>query len=319
MVHQQEKNDAGGHKCARCDKLFPSAESLKGHILIHIELEDKPFVCGRCGKNFRFRVQLNHHNARLHKTKRKKKCHRCSVCDSLLGNATSLKRHMRVHSGEKPFSCDLCKQAFARKATLSNHYAAIHLRKQGLASKHNAPIHPREQGQKGFACPYCARLLANLESLNGHIMIHTGEKPFPCDLCEKAFRKKWLLRDHETIVHKRNTLVQYKCPKCPKMFVRKAVLSEHLLIHSDVRPFQCAHCDWSFKSQGSLYWHTRLHTGEKSFKCAVCAKAFATPGTLNRHKRIVHSENSQIFPCQHCGKRFSLKQNLKRHEESVHG
>lgn len=45
--------------------------------------------------------------------------HQCSECDKTFTRATHLKRHMTIHSEERPFSCDLCDKKFRRADHLS--------------------------------------------------------------------------------------------------------------------------------------------------------------------------------------------------------
>lgn len=48
---------------------------------------------------------------------------RCSVCHKLLSNLTYLKEHMRCHTNEKPYYCNIgvCKKAFKWRSSRSAH------------------------------------------------------------------------------------------------------------------------------------------------------------------------------------------------------
>ena len=51
------------------------------------------------------------------------------------------------------------------------------------------------------------------------------------------------------------------CPICFKIFGSKGLLSQHMLVHTDVRKHACLYCDKSFKQQSHLKAHIRIHTG----------------------------------------------------------
>ena len=45
----------------------------------------------------------------------------CEVCSKMFPDKANLARHMRSHTGEKPFICATCGRGFTRKATLISH------------------------------------------------------------------------------------------------------------------------------------------------------------------------------------------------------
>lgn len=51
----------------------------------------------------------------------------CAVCGKDLQSPAHLRRHMKVHSGERPYSCALCLKAFANLFNLYNHRRNVHV------------------------------------------------------------------------------------------------------------------------------------------------------------------------------------------------
>ncbi|ELU18669.1 hypothetical protein CAPTEDRAFT_131120, partial [Capitella teleta] len=51
----------------------------------------------------------------------------CTICEKGFTAKTSLARHLRIHTGEKPFTCPVCAYASKKKDNLMRHVKAIHL------------------------------------------------------------------------------------------------------------------------------------------------------------------------------------------------
>ena len=105
-VHESRKQKKKT-QCKMCGKIV-GEKHIKRHLKIHEAKQKQSQIemCHICNKTYSFQEgkDLPMHIAKHGLAKK----YQCNVCKKYFGHNTTLKSHTRIHTGEKPFSCNYC-------------------------------------------------------------------------------------------------------------------------------------------------------------------------------------------------------------------
>ncbi|OXB62024.1 hypothetical protein ASZ78_003195 [Callipepla squamata] len=191
----------------------------------------------------------------------------CQMCPAKFKINSDLKRHMRVHSGEKPYKCEYCEVRCAMKGNLKSH----------IRIKHSM--------ENTLKCPECEFQCGNKTSLRHHIRTHQPEQPVKCSECN------------------------YSCSN-------KAALKVHERIHCKDRPFKCEFCSFDTKQRSNLTTHVRKAHGDKvKTKKQTVEKKDGDRPKQGGSRQVAKLDAKKAFKCDLCDASFVREDSLRSHKK----
>nr|XP_056710129.1 ras-responsive element-binding protein 1 isoform X1 [Euleptes europaea] len=199
--------------------------------------EKSSYTCPLCEKFCATQHQLTMH-IRQHNTDTGGTDHSCSICGKSLSSASSLDRHMLVHSGERPYKCSVCDQSFTTNGNMHRH---MKIHEKDLNGTTNTPPSPLKR-----------RRLSTKRKLS--------QEP-ETDREDQSPAKKIVEDPQSGETEKKAEEEVYRCPVCFKEFSCKYGLETHMEAHPDT-----------------------------SLRCDICCITFRTHRGLLRHNAVIHKQ-----------------------------
>lgn len=137
-----------------------------------------------------------------------------------------------------------------------------------------------------YKCFDCGRTFNRQYTLDTHQRIHTGEKPYVCEVCGARFRQSGTKLNHVRAVHTKER--PFQCQYCGKTFSHKSSITVHIRIHTKEKPYQCQTCERCFTDRATYLKHQSIHSGVKPYHCPMCTRKFSQKSNLKRHYKNIH-------------------------------
>ncbi|XP_034666462.1 zinc finger protein weckle [Drosophila subobscura] len=234
---------------------------------------DKAHQCSICTRAYARASTLNRHMRQDHDRIYEPNLLACEECPKKFRTRYQLERHSQGHlpmPKRKVYPCASCDKMFASNASALQHAQYMHL----------------DERPRPVICEQCGVRVTSISNLKVHVLTHTDDAPFECDVCKKCFKSASRLKHHKEThdPHK------YICPECGMQLNSRTTLNRHRLVHTDQMQHKCDYCGREFKRAKALKNHLILHTGLKPYSCDFCDRTFANGSNCRTHKKKAHPE-----------------------------
>lgn len=294
--------------CDYCRKQFELKRRMLEHIRNHFDI--KPFNCTYCQKAFSRNARKNLHERTCYKSgvsnTPKDYRFKCRFCARQWETTKQLSDHENTHTGCRPHKCRICPKTFASHNTLVSH----------------VKLHANDKPHK---CSICEKTFARNVELDNHnrekhLPDSDPRRYFPCLLCDLKLKSYCQYKRH-TRKH-RLDIETFTCDYCRKQFNRKYSITQHMKVHSAVKP-TCKYCQMEFVYKTSKKKHEQICAKrlpairKRSFECSFCSKTLCSRQTLTNHENR-HTDGDRPYQCSLCFRKFAAAKTLRKHLAKVH-
>ena len=151
----------------------------------------------------------------------------CKFCPAVFKSNTDLRRHERIHTGEKPFKCSICEKEFNRKGNMEKHMTTH------FKGKERYNFLMNHSSDKPYVCP-CGKSFRSKGFFERHQQKHREEN----SPNSRSFNRPSVIRsaffDDDIFERKRESLQNlskpigfFSCHRCSEEFSAASGLTEH--------------------------------------------------------------------------------------------
>ncbi|KAL5014983.1 hypothetical protein ScPMuIL_009253 [Solemya velum] len=216
----------------------------------------------------------------------------CEVCGKIMSSKSSLRKHLYLHSGKKPYKCGVCNKSYPHSWYLTSHMkfhtdswahfcklCDMHFMYKSTLKRHLCRKHKLD-GEE------CSQLLnfSEVRSTKRKSVHAKSEKKENMQITSNTLQAELTKSEIE--------LKKYVCRFCKLMFPNHSLLRIHLRIHAKPRRFRCMRCSLTCKDYGKLRRHRFLrHKCHKGgWKCYFCEMSFFKFLSWKEHMKYQHPE-----------------------------
>ncbi|XP_062978555.1 zinc finger protein 287-like [Elgaria multicarinata webbii] len=208
---------------------------------------------------------------------RKGNHHKCSECAFTSEWLSEVVRHMRIHTGERPYKCPECGKAYRWSSNLRQH------RKNNVCSGKRpdpeASIVEPQMTHTGEEKPQTMNSLQETIKLED---MH-GESP--------AASLHTVLLSRETCEN-RPTSWEHQGQGKGSSHPRGRAAAKKSTKFQEKKDHSCSQCGYTSKRLSDVILHKRIHTGERPYECLVCGKTFRWLSNIRKHQQT-HASHQQ--------------------------
>ena len=222
----------------------------------------------------------------------------CDVCGKSFGDQAYFANHKRMHAIDsagkriKDFACEICQKTFTRRTYLRYHLTSHQAGVEGRAAKfsHQFKLAAIERTRVAGLAQTAEEMKINMSTLKGWIQLTVH--PHTCNICDKAFPFKAQLKKH-LLTHpenKQETGVVCEEVKSPNLRYENNFRQEVAFFAME-NSIQEATAKYSIAHSTINYW-VKILKDPKA--CHICGKKFANDSTVRRHIKQVHRNTPEV-------------------------
>ncbi|XP_066533300.1 zinc finger protein 850-like [Hoplias malabaricus] len=336
--------------CSFCGETLPSWAAFEAHQKVHAQSVQKestpqqPHVQSQLQQvpHFQQSKQNQKYQAQgMLRSKVNYKRHSqpsvCPRCKKVFGWRKSMLRHLRLScrgdtAVQKEYSCSRCGMMFQSQLKHKVH----------IQSNNCTPSF------KPIRCPVCVRWFTCVDRLKSHLVSHSQQTVFMCQICGHKCSSDEDLKEHKAVhglkevaesptiqsaqVSQSNPSEAFQCQICQRSYPKLQSLKDHVRkVHRP--PSLNPVSGGTSGPKAGEPWSSGVQQGQSNqFQCNVCSRTYPDIRSLKNHKRRVHrilsgfqptngtvqQSYSSPFQCHICSRTYPDIGSLKNHKRRVH-